>query len=134
MPSTLVLLKVLVAALANFLLGVLWYSPLLFGPEHSKLMKKHKMKMKVDPVAAHATTFLAILLTTYALAILVRVSGASGSTDGAIIGLAVGLAFVATTLLSEALYSGQPSVLFFINASYRVVGLALSGAILASLI
>jgi hypothetical protein len=125
------LTSVLFASVVHFLLGFLWYSPLLFGPDHKKLMKKAPKK-KVSPAVAHTVAFITIFIAVYVLAILLYTSRIAGASNGALIGFVVGLAFMATTLFSEALYTSQPPKLFLINVAYRVVGLTLAGAVLAS--
>jgi len=130
--TQLFILKVLAATTAYFLLGVLWYSSLLFGPEWSKLVKKTgNKKSKIGAAAAHTVTFFGQLLSCLVMGILIVVLRILGAGDGAFFGMILGLAFVAMTMLSEAVYSGQPSKLYLINASYRVLGFALAGAIIA---
>lgn len=121
--------KVLAASIAYFLLGWLWYSPLLFGPDWKKAMKKMP-KRKIDNVPAYSAAFLAILLSVYVLGILLYASRIPTVSGGALIGFVVGLAFVASTLFSESIFTGIPPKLFMINASYRVAGMTIAGAIL----
>ncbi len=129
---TLFLVKILVAAIAFFLLGILWYSSLAFGPNWAKLMKKTgSKKSKIGIKTAHAVSVLCLFLSCLVMGILIIMLGIAGPGDGALFGMVLGLLLVGTTLLSEALYMGQPSGLFLINASYRVLGFILAGALIA---
>ncbi len=135
--TTLFLTKILTATAAYFLLGLLWYSDLMFGPEWRKLKDKAtgkgkgKAARKVSSLTGHAVTFLGMFLACLVMGILVVVTRITGASDGALLGFVLGLTFIGTTMLSEAVYAKQPLGLFLINASYRVLGLALAGSILA---
>jgi hypothetical protein len=130
--SALLLMKILAASAAYFLLGVLWYSGMMFGPEWKKLSKRPgSKKSRTSPLAGHLVTFFGMFLACSVLGVLVVVTRIVGASDGAFLGFVLGLAFTATTMLSEAVYNGQTMTLFLINASYRVLGLTLAGAILA---
>jgi hypothetical protein len=130
--TTLFLVKILAGAAAYFLLGFLWYSNLMFGPEWRRMVKNPAgRKKRPHPWAGHAATFVGMVVACTVMGILIVVTRVVGASDGALLGFVLGLAFTGTTMLSEAAYAGQPLGLFLINASYRVLGLALAGAILA---
>ena len=102
---------VAVSALAYWLLGGLWYSPLLFA----------------RPFVA----LLISLLLAYVLAHFVRFTGAETARTGLLAGFWLWLGFVATTNLETVLFEGRPLGLYLINNGYHLVGLLGMGALLA---
>ena len=133
-------LAVFMAALAHFLFGWAWHSPLLFAKTWSKEMgfdkwskKQRDAGMKKMPMAM-AGNFLALLVTAYVLAQVLQAlhhflqcSGVGSSLQ---ICVWLWLGFYATTLLNGVLWENRSWKLYAINASYHLVGLLLMGAIL----
>lgn len=67
-------LAVLVAALASFALGALWYSPLLFTKQWMKAhgLTQPKLKaMQTQAAKTYGITFASQLLLAYTLAVLI---------------------------------------------------------------
>ena len=64
------------------------------------------------------------------LAILVQASGADGLPEGLLLGLIVGIGFVATSHASHYSFQGRPLKLYLINTGYPVLMLAIAGSIL----
>src|SRR5215472_7075497 len=68
-------LAVLVAAIAVFLLGGLWYSPLLFAKKWIALMGKPEDELKAASSSmplAYVSVFFCGLLTSFALAVVLN--------------------------------------------------------------
>ena len=64
------------------------------------------------------------------LAILVQASGANGLPEGLLLGLIVGIGFVATTQAAQYSFEGRPLKLYLINTGYPALMLAIAGGIL----
>ena len=127
--------SVLAAAIASFVIGALWYSPMLFGKMWMKLsnvsdkeMKKAKQKGMTKNFAFQ---FLASLVMSYILAHFVYYTQASTVFEGMQTGFWIWLGFVATVMLGIVLWEGKPWKLYFIKAGHELVALAVMGAILA---
>lgn len=124
---------VLLAAVASFVLGALWYSA-LFGKSWMKLMGFDQRKlqgMKKGVWKSYAAGFVAALVMSYVLAHFVKYAQAATALEGIAAGFWVWLGFVATIMLGAVIWEGKPPKLYAINAGYYLVSLALMGAILA---
>lgn len=128
-------ISVLVAALAYFMLGALWYSKLLFA-------KRWIADLKIDVNAADAKkgmgmmfggSLLLMFVQCLALAILAsRIDGLSGWMSGMKLGALVGCCFCAAAVGVNYLYEKKPLSLFLINAGYAIVGNMIAGIIICS--
>jgi hypothetical protein len=125
-------LAVWIAAIVFFVLGAIWYS-VMAGPWMAAIGRATDAAPR-DPAGSplpYAVGFVAILVMCYTLAWLIRRLGATTLVAGLRLGATVALGFVAATLALNYGFEGRPTVLWFINSVYVVVGLALSGAIIA---
>ncbi len=127
------LLAVLVASIASFLLGFLWYGP-LFGKQWMKLMKFNKkdMKsMKMSPKTSMTIGFLSTCLIAYILSMFVDLMGSDTILGGAVTGFWIWLGFIATTTLGSVLWENKSLNLYVLNNFYNLINFALMGIILA---
>lgn len=128
-------LAVLGVAIVNMTVGAIWYSPILFLEPWMKLSglkNKDVSNTKKKGMAKELSlSFVSGLVLSFALAVLMSYVGVNSASDGALVGLLVGLGFVATTMLPNYVYENKSLVLWKINAGYPVVALTLMGAILA---
>ena len=126
---------VLVAAIASFLLGWLWHSPILFGNLWFKLNDMDKKKIEAAKKKSMGKPlflqFVATFIMGYVLAYFVVYAKASTIIDGAIVGIWAWIGFVATVMIGSVLWEGKPVKLFLINAGHVLVSLIVMGAILA---
>lgn len=125
-------LAVLVAAIAYFALGALWYSP-LFG---KKWIQYQNIDMNDPDIKKGAGgimfgSFILMLIATIGLAILVeRIQLNGGVLSGLKLGLVTGLLFSATAISITYLYIRKPAGLYFIDGLYHVVGQIIAAIIL----
>lgn len=128
-------LAVLVAAVAHFLLGGLWYSPVLFGKPFMRGMGKtaEELQSGSSPIM-YVWAFLGGLVKSAALAVLlVWIARDIGVLEAAGIGAFVGLAVHGAADAVNALFEGRNGTLVAISVGYDTVGLAIAGAILAAM-
>jgi len=124
-------LAILVATVAAFGLGALWYGP-LFGRPWQRLsgMSEERMAGANMPVIYG----LAFVLQFVAVSVLALLLGPDATlAGGALTGLGVGAAWVATALGVTYLFSQASPALAAIDAGYHVAYYALAGAILGVL-
>ena len=123
---------ILVSAVIQWLLGAVWYSPALFARPWAAMVgiSKDSSKSKTM-VLGMIASFIGSLVTSLMLAHVVIWSGAPGPAAGALIGLILWLGFIAAPLAASYIYEGRPFKLFAINTGYWLVGLLISGALLA---
>ena len=127
-------LAVLVAAIAVFILGAVWYSPALFAKKWMSLQGKTEAEMKAGvhlPMAAMLfISFLCGLVLTLALAVLLHHYSQMNAMRGAMIGALSWLGFVAATSFTTSLFSSRPTRLWLIDAGYHLASLVVAGMIL----
>jgi hypothetical protein len=125
-------LAVLVAALAYFFLGAIWYSALF----RNAWIKATGVNTN-DPNARKGfagimiASFITILITSVGLAMIITKIHSNGWTTGCKIGLIAGVCFSAATICNSYLYEKRPIALSAINSLYNIVGCVLAGIIIA---
>ena len=121
------------AALVAWLIGALWYSPLLFARAWVKAHGHTTEKlaaMRADAPRTYAGSFLAFVLIAYVLHLFLHRLGATTAAAGAGWGLHAWLGFALPIGFTANLYSDKPISAFLIDAGYQLVYLVAMGAIL----
>jgi len=133
-------LVVVGVAVAGFLLGWLWYSPLLFVKAWIKEMKFSEADLKMKPskgmlmmASALVMTFvstavIAVLITEHQM--LVKDHPSLGALGGAKVGLFVGVGLLAVRHGVNHMFQMKSLKLFLIVAGHDVVLCTLQGALL----
>jgi hypothetical protein len=132
-------LAVLVAAVAIFVLGGLWYSPVGFSKRWIALQGRTEEQMRAQAAAANMPLmYLAALITSLLIALVLAMLMAHFAAvvpisvaHGAILGFACWLGFAASTSYATALFSGKPKQLWLIDSMYNLVSFVVAGIILA---
>jgi hypothetical protein len=126
---------VLVATLVHFILGGLWYSPLLFSNKFIQLIGWSPAKVEEISSQSHAKeliiAFVSSAILVYVLAHFVQYTKATSAMAGIQTAFWLWLGFIATTSIATVLFELRPLGLYLINAGYQLVGCSLAGAILA---
>jgi hypothetical protein len=128
-------LGALLGGLAYFALGALWYSKILFAPKWIEYCKidVNDPNMKKGVAGIFLGSFILMLLTSFAIAVLAYKLQAQGALNGAKLGLFTG-ALIGTTALSISyIYEKRPFGLYLINGGYTIVGSMLAGIIICSM-
>ncbi len=127
-------LQTLVAALAYFMLGALWYSKLLFSKKWIEYLKIdiNDPNAKKGVGLMFGGSFVMMFLQCFALAVLVnRLEDFNGGwMSGVKLGALTGVCFSAATIGVNYLYEKKPLGLFLINAGYAVAGNIIAAVIL----
>jgi hypothetical protein len=118
------LLAVVVATVASFLFGSLWYSPLLLLGAWQKAAGREP---RATPQAL-AVAFVATALSALGLAWLL--GPAPTFVAGVADGLAVGLSVVAASFAINYQFAGREPALLAIDGGFHVLRFAVMGAIL----
>jgi hypothetical protein len=130
-------LAVLVAAVAAFILGWLWYGP-LFGKPWVALMKITPEQMaegqKKGMAKPYTIMFIGTLVMSFVLAHALVFAAAYMNVGGFSAGLQAGfwnwLGFIVPVMLGGVLWEGKPWKLWWINVGYYLVSLLVMGIIL----
>ena len=123
---------IVVVAVLHWLLGALWYSPLLFANRWMLLVGKSAEQLDSHRLAPYFVAFGANLVMAYILALVCAYTGANTAVKGAQTAVLLWLGFVATTSLTAYLFEGRPKELFLINYGYSLVGLVVMGGVLGT--
>ena len=125
-------LAVLVSAVAIFILGGLWYSPVLFAKPWVRLMGKtdEELRAKAGGPASFLVAFLCGLLTAGAMAMIIAHFGVITVGPAVLVAFICWLGFAGATSYGSALFSGQPFALWLINSGYNLVAFIVAAIIL----
>ena len=122
-------LAVLLAALASFVVGGLWYS-VLFAKVWQREAGVTDEQLKHGTIRVFVGSFLLAVVMAVVLAAFI---GRGGAGFGAMAGLATGVAWVAAALGVNYLFERRSLTLFSINAGYNAVAFTAMGAIIGAL-
>ena len=129
-------LAIIVTAIVGYAIGMLWYSPLLFGNIWMNLQgitKKDMAKAKKKGMGkVMLLGFITTLIMTLVLNYLIGLFGYAVAGDGALLGFWIWLGFLATTMLGIVLWENKPVPLYLINTAHYLVVLVIMGAILGA--
>ena len=127
-------LAVVVAAVVAFIIGGLWYSPLLFAKlwvnAHGYSEEQVK-EMQKGAGKAYAVTLVCDFLIALAIAVLVGYIHMEHCVQGLKLGLLVWAGFAMPLGLTANMFSGKRITVFYIDTAYQLVYLVIMGAIIA---
>ncbi len=128
---------ILVAGVAYFVLGWIWYMP-LFGEAWMKAQGMTKADMEKGKKDSNmplmmAVNFVLTLVTAGVLSYVIMAFGVTTLKTGACAGALMWLGFNMTVLATTHMYGGKSKQLFMIDASYQLVGYVLMGVILVAM-
>jgi hypothetical protein len=129
-------LAVIVAALAYFVIGAVWYAPPVLGNVWAQAggIAMPEPGQRPNPTI-YAVPLIGSVLSAIVLGILVDATGADGVGDGFVLGLAIAVGFAMPIALVTATFETnkpKPYVWGAVNAGYHVVGNIVAALILAS--
>jgi hypothetical protein len=119
---------VLVAALSAFLLGGLWYSPLLFGGVWQRESGLSYQQKKPHNAKVFIMAFILSFIAALAMALLLQRK--PGLFMALHTGLLAGLCWVSTSFGINYLFAGRSFKFFLIDAGYHTLQFTLYGLIL----
>lgn len=124
-------LAVVVAALANYIIGAIWYSA-LFSKPWQKLSGVSEMKVTaVSVIVALVGAFLTSYILDHALIFASEYLKTSGVGAGLMVGFLNWLGFIAPVTVGVVIYEKKSWGLWAINNGYWLVSLLVMGVILS---
>lgn len=129
-------LSVFVTTVVAFVIGALWYSPLLFGDAWKKLLKIKVSKKEMEAAMKGMWKvliggFFVTLILVFMLDLFMNFLNVVTLSQGVLLGFLIWLGFLATTMFNIVLYEKKPFRLYLINAGHYLAVLLISGGILA---
>ena len=125
-------IAVIVSAVLIFLLGGLWYSPLLFARQWMSAINKseEELKKEAKPVN-YLVAFMQGLISAYILSVFISWAQAATLGSGAWTGFMCWFGFAGSTSLIHNVFGGRPSKLWLIDSGHTLVSFISAGIILA---
>jgi hypothetical protein len=126
-------LEILVAAIAAFVFGGLWYGP-LFGKTWQKWMgitKKEMKSMKLSATKAMIMGFVVTLIAAFAASLFVNSLGIFNAAGAVQLAFWAWLAFAMPINIGAYLWENRPIKLIVLTSAHRLIELFIIIAILA---
>lgn len=124
-------LSVLCAAVASFLVGWVWYSPLLFAKPWMKLLNLKENDLKKEGMMLKmGLTFVASLVMAYVLAHFLQVAGASTVAEALTVGFWAWLGFTLATAAPNYIFTNKPAKLLAIDSGHHLAGILVASVVL----
>ena len=130
-------LAVILAALAYFVLGAIWYAPPVLG---KAWMTAGGMEMPADGQrpgpAIYIVPLIGSVLSAIALGMIAVASRTDTIGEGIVLGLVVGVGFaISISLVTATFESDKPNAMAWgsINAGYHLVGNVVAAIIIAAM-
>ncbi|MFP4511298.1 MAG: DUF1761 domain-containing protein [Spirochaetaceae bacterium] len=127
-------LALAITGLIPTVLGMLWYSPLLFADPWMKSMGIQIDDIQdsgVNPAWGYAASAVLGYVLTYGMAVLVGAMGINSFVVGALLGAGVWLVFNFTAVAKYIFFEDRPLLLVLIDGAYDVLTYALVGGVLS---
>ena len=122
------LLATLVATIAGFVLGALWYGPLFGKAWMASLgLTMGDIRRDFNPAKSYGITFVLGLVASYVFGLFLGPSPGLAFSIAA--GAAAGVCWVATALATNYIFEGRRASLIVINGGYHAVRFTLIGLI-----
>ncbi len=124
-------LAIAVGALSTFLIGGIWYSPIMFANAWMKENGFTEDQLKKGNAGViFGGAFVAALIMSFNLAAFL--GSEADLVWGATAGALTGIGWVSMAIATIYLFERRSLKLFFINAGYQVVAFTIMGAILGA--
>ena len=128
-------LGVVIAAVTATVVGILWYSPYVFGSMWLNLSGVDRLDIRDSRkkvMKAYFLCFVSAIISSYILAVVLENLLLKNVADAAVVSFFLWLGFVATSLFVEFLFEvrQKPWKLYSINAGYQLISLMAGASIL----
>jgi len=121
---------IVVCAVIVWIIGALWYSPVLFAKPWVAIVGRQMGEKPKGVYVGMIGSLIGDLFLCFVLAHIIHWSGAEGWMGGAHIGLLMWAGFNAAVMFPQSIYEGRPLKYFLINTGYWLISLVIAGAIL----
>jgi len=131
-------LAVIIAAVAYFVIGAVWYAPPLFGKAWMAAGGLPDMRQTGGrpPATIYLVPLIGSVLSAIALGMIALATGTDTIGEGIVLGLVVGVGFALSIAAVTATFESQkpkPMVWGAINGGYHLVGNLVAAVIVAAM-
>jgi hypothetical protein len=119
---------IMVAGIVHVVVSLVWFQPVFFGRAWTRLSGRDLAPAVPWIPAGLAAHFVCVL----ALAVIVRLAGATTVLEGVVVGVFVSVCFIGAVLAGELVWEKIPFRLFLIRFGDQVFTAGIAGAILAA--
>jgi hypothetical protein len=123
---------IVVSAVIVWIIGALWYSPVLFAKPWVEIVGRQMGEKPKGVYRGMIGSLIGDLFLCFVLAHIIHWSGAEGWFGGAHIGLLMWAGFFVAVMYPQSIYEGRPLKYFLINSGYWLVSLVTAGALLGA--
>jgi hypothetical protein len=125
-------LHIIVAAVAYFAIGAIWYSPALFSKAWVRLVKIdiNDSNKRGGLGIMMFTSFMLIVICCIAMAMLYRLIDIRSAFSAIKFGLFLAVGFALTTISISFVYERRPLGLYAIDIGYHIAGFIVASLIL----
>jgi hypothetical protein len=125
-------LTIAAAVVSSFVIGGLWYSPLLFVNSWLKMSGVDRQVFNAGLRKALLGDLFSAIAIALVLNQVIHWSGVTGLASSLLVALVVWTGFVASVLITQVTYEHRPFRFFAISSGYRLVTLEVMAAILSA--
>ncbi|HXL56312.1 MAG TPA: DUF1761 domain-containing protein [Chitinophagaceae bacterium] len=125
-------LHIIVAAVAFFVLGALWYSPVLFAKPWARMtnMNANDPNVKKGMGVMMLSSFILMIICCIALAMLYQIIQIKSAVAAIKFGLFFGVGFALTAISISFVYERKPLGLYAIDIGYQIAGIIIASLVL----
>lgn len=116
------ILAILLASAVNIFVGIVWYSPMLFGNTWMKLVNKKKEDLVMTSKDMIFSVLSALFLASGINSILQYSQALSGLNEWVnvlVLTVMVSVTLIGTSMFNSVIYEGKPLKLFFLNLGHQ---------------
>ena len=130
--SQISIFAIILAVIANMIIGALWYSPVLFAKVWMKSLGKTAEELHTSNAnIGYGLTTVAGIFSAIVLSLFISMLDPVTIGGGALIGFLAGVGIASARELSPTFFEGRNYTLFAISAGYHTVSLTVMGTIIA---
>lgn len=112
------MIAIIAAVISSFILGALWYSPLLFGNTWQKEEGLNFEQIKSRGMNLYLSSLISSALSAYGFYYLVQHS--TSLQNNLISALIIGILFIASSLATHYQFAGRSNTTFLIDSGYDI--------------
>lgn len=124
-------LAIVVIIIFNMILGMLWYSPKVFGTVWAREHNFELTDLKATPLHYVGAIVVSFVMAVV-FAIIINWLDIFTVSDGLKLGFTIWLGFIATTHFSGVLWAKKPLNVYFIDSGFQLISMLFMGALLTA--